>query len=189
MFIQVSGKVNPSFSNAIGMQQLHEALQSIRRTSLGARKCNEMSTGPADPDAVDVHAVVLFLLAQVYVRRHHQAAQQPAMDVWPGGPSLEAALGDATSPSRPQRTIHTGTKAVYTTAPTRHAHPSTCFASNVPPAFCPVVSDWQRHGVSASVVCYCSAVRQYQAPRGSMCDKHVVCCACLSVSLHDLLTN
>lgn len=56
---------------------------------------------------MDVHAVALFLFAQVYVRRHHLSSQQPALDVWPGGHASEAAALDPSSPGR-QRTNHTG---------------------------------------------------------------------------------
>lgn len=67
-----------------------------------------LDAAPGDPDAVNVHAVALFLFAQVYVRRHHLSSQQPAMDVWPGGHGVpEAAAMDPSSPGR-QRTNHTG---------------------------------------------------------------------------------
>ena len=69
-----------------------------------------LGTGATNPDAVDVHAVALFLFAQVYVRRHHAAAQQPSMDVWPTSPSGEGGSSSPEGPSSPgrNRTNHTG---------------------------------------------------------------------------------
>lgn len=68
----------------------------------------QRSAGPSDTDGVDVHAVALFLLAQVYVRHHNMAALQPALDVWPGSSGSESAVIDGPgSPGRHQRTNHT----------------------------------------------------------------------------------
>ena len=75
---------------------------------LGVTPATPGAAAPEDHDAVDVHAVALFLFAQVYVRRHHLASQQPALDVWPGGHAAsEAAAMDPCSPGR-QRPNHTG---------------------------------------------------------------------------------
>ena len=65
------------------------------------------NAGAADAEAVDAHALVLFMFAQVYVRRHNAATQQPALDVWPQQSApAEAAPAEPGSPKA--RTNHTG---------------------------------------------------------------------------------
>ena len=65
------------------------------------------NAGAADAEAVDAHALVLFMFAQVYVRRHNAATQQPALDVWPQQSApAEAAAAEPGSPKA--RTNHTG---------------------------------------------------------------------------------
>jgi hypothetical protein len=67
------------------------------------------NAGAADAEAVDAHALVLFMFAQVYVRRHNAATQQPALDVWPQQSApAEAAPAEPGSPKA--RTNHTGQK-------------------------------------------------------------------------------
>mmetsp|Transcript_707 Transcript_707/g.2084 ORF Transcript_707/g.2084 Transcript_707/m.2084 type:complete len:651 (+) Transcript_707:360-2312(+) len=85
---------------------LADVLTAVRPTHDLQPIVAQQRPGPGDPDAVDVHAVALFLFAQVYVRRHHLSSQQPALDVWPGGHASEAAALDPSSPGR-QRTNHT----------------------------------------------------------------------------------
>ena len=52
-----------------------------------------MCAGLSEPDAVDFHAVMIFLFAQLYVR---QAQRPEAMEVWPQSqvtPPLSTCLG------------------------------------------------------------------------------------------------
>lgn len=87
---------------------LVDVLTAVRPTQDLQPVVTQLRPGAASADAVDVHAVALFLFAQVYVRRHNAATQQPALDVWPGqSPTAEGAPIEPSSPkARNNHTAH-----------------------------------------------------------------------------------